>query len=67
MNKSYVELWYRKGHGAAKCAVVAVPVEHRRLISDTAELARKKLEEAVGSPIVMINYSYLGAHVTIVE
>lgn len=67
MKKSYVELWYRKGHGAAKCAIVTVPPEHRRLISDTAELARKKLEETIGGPIVMISYSYLGDHVTILE
>lgn len=67
MKKSYVELWYRKVHGAARCAVVAVPPEHGRLISDTAELARKKLEETVGVPIVMINYSYLGDSVIIVE
>ena len=67
MGKSYVELWYRKGHGAARCAIVAVPPEHGRLISDTAELARKKLEEVVGCSIVMIDYSYLGDSVTIVE
>jgi hypothetical protein len=67
MRKSYVELWYRKRHGAARCAIVAVPSEHRRLLSDTAELARKKLEETVGAPVVMISYSYLGDHVTILE
>lgn len=67
MRKSYIELWYRKGHGAARCAIVAVPPEHGRLISDTAELARKKLEDDVGGSIIMIDYSYLGDNVLIVE
>lgn len=67
MRKSYIELWYRKGHGAARCAIVAVPPEHGRLVSDTAELARKKLEDTIGGTIVMIEYSYLGDSVTIVE
>lgn len=67
MKKSYIELWYRKGHGAARCAIVAVPSEHRRLISDTAELAKQKLEETVGSVITMISYNYLGTSVMIVE
>ena len=62
-----MELWYRKPHGAAKCAIVAVPPEHRRLISETAQLAKQKLEENLKHEVVIIDYKYLGDNVNIIE
>lgn len=67
MKKSYVEIWYRNGHGAARCAVVAVEPENGRLISDTAELARQKLAAKTGNEINMFDYKYLGNDILIVE
>lgn len=68
MEKCYVEVTYtNSNYRSAKIAVVAVPAEDGRLIADTAKVAKKKLEETIGEKVEMLDFSYLGRNILIID
>ena len=68
MEKCYMEISYSKREWSfPKIAIVAIEAEDGRLISECAEIAKKKLEKTIGEQIEMLDFSYLGSKVTFIE
>ena len=67
MEKNYIEFTYfQKDWDAIKTTVVEVETEVGLLISECAEIARKKLEDNIGK-IIMVKYRYLGHNVAAIN
>jgi hypothetical protein len=68
MMKSYYQIGFCKENDRnPEIAIVAIPFEDNGLISDGAKRAKAKLEKSVGEPVRMIDYSWLGTKITVVE
>ena len=68
MEKSYVEITYSKReYSTAKTAIVAIQFEDGRLISESAVIAKAKLEEHIGETVDLLNYRYLGGNLLIID
>ena len=68
MGKCYMEISYSKREWSfPKIAIVAIEAEDGRLISECAEIAKKKLEETIGEKVEMLDFSYLGSNVVIID
>ena len=68
MLKSYYQIGFcRENESNPEIAIVAIPFEDNSLISDGAKLAKTRLEENIGEPVKLVNYSWLGTKLTIIE